>query len=996
MQGFDNKSKLRAITFDYFRGKDLQIHPKKLLTMHFQTFCIWLFLIFPVLLSAQNTAEIAARYDQGKDAYYDDKDYEAARDYFQQALALKKKTGIEDEQLMKIYLRLGKAERRLRLHEDAVKNFLYGKALAEKLFTEKSDQNAEFLFELGNVYSSQYLPAKAIATFEECLDIQIQLEGAENEQVADLYVTIGYSLVKMSDFENAENYYKKAFDLYHRVADPEKSKAFYRIHSYMGNLYRYQGDYGRAINYLQKALDLKIKHEDGVTPSAAVYYRNLSRAYNQNGDHEKALPLMEKAKNLTVEEFGPKHSSTAGAYGELGNIYADLVQYQMALELYEKAIAIQELSMPPTHPYVIAGIQNIATVYEDMGDYQKANENYKEALNRFRAAPYMPPQKVAETMNRMALNYLALEEPLKADVMVLSAFEQIAPGFDLEGDYQTSDWEKVINLPIMLDLLATKVQIREALYQRAGKEEPDATNFEYLDLMVKLMERLKQTYVSEETIQDLQETYQYAYEQAVELGYELVQFSQKSEYLERTFLIAEKSKAGILSKAIRNSDALEKAKIPVELQDVLSSLKSEIAGLESSLLSAKNDEIQQEWLDKKIEYEQLIRSLEETQPAYFELKYGDPELSIKDVQGKLPDSETAIVSYYLTPSDLFIFVLDEKEVEIFREPLEKASLNQMIAAYRKVNQAVLEQKALSTSEMVQPHQALYQVLISPIQNKISGYKQLVVIPHGAMYYISFESLMPSIADAEAKGLKALPFLIQTHQIQYAWSAGLWAKTGYENRETSLAFAGFAPQFGASSVSSGYRASLSSLPYAKSEIEAAAKVFEAQPFLGASAKESSFYEIAQKARILHFATHAIVDDEVPLRSGLYFETTGDSLNDGFLNALEIYNLPLIADLVVISACHTGFGPVVEGEGVMNLGRAFTYAGSESVLYSLWLANDFSSAQIFEAFYQELGAGASSSEALHQARLQYLDEADPLTAHPAYWGHLVLMGGGLYES
>ncbi|MEM1220200.1 MAG: CHAT domain-containing protein, partial [Bacteroidota bacterium] len=103
-----------------------------------------------------------------------------------------------------------------------------------------------------------------------------------------------------------------------------------------------------------------------------------------------------------------------------------------------------------------------------------------------------------------------------------------------------------------------------------------------------------------------------------------------------------------------------------------------------------------------------------------------------------------------------------------------------------------------------------------------------------------------------------------------------------------------------------------------------------------------------------------------------------------------NSSLEADLVVMNACNTGYGKILEGEGVMSLGRAFSYAGCKSVLMSLWLASDASSAQIIQDFYDYSTAGYSKSEALRLAKLDYAQSFDPVAGHPAFWSHLVLFG------
>jgi CHAT domain-containing protein len=128
----------------------------------------------------------------------------------------------------------------------------------------------------------------------------------------------------------------------------------------------------------------------------------------------------------------------------------------------------------------------------------------------------------------------------------------------------------------------------------------------------------------------------------------------------------------------------------------------------------------------------------------------------------------------------------------------------------------------------------------------------------------------------------------------------------------------------------------------------------------------------------------------MQSRLLFAPQRDTVEDGLLHAYELYNLRLPADLAVLSACNTGFGRLQAGEGVMSLAHAFRYAGCRSIVMSLWPAEDESTAFIVERFYAHLAGGLPKDEALRLARLDYLDQADPLRAHPYYWTHLVAMG------
>lgn len=126
------------------------------------------------------------------------------------------------------------------------------------------------------------------------------------------------------------------------------------------------------------------------------------------------------------------------------------------------------------------------------------------------------------------------------------------------------------------------------------------------------------------------------------------------------------------------------------------------------------------------------------------------------------------------------------------------------------------------------------------------------------------------------------------------------------------------------------------------------------------------------------------------SSLAFTENRDSLEDNFLQAHEIAHLHLNADLVVLSACETGYGKFEQGEGVISLARSFMYAGTPSLVVSLWQVNDQSTSVIMNSFYQNIANGMQKDVALRQAKLEYLKIAKDIAGHPAFWSAFIQLG------
>jgi len=193
-----------------------------------------------------------------------------------------------------------------------------------------------------------------------------------------------------------------------------------------------------------------------------------------------------------------------------------------------------------------------------------------------------------------------------------------------------------------------------------------------------------------------------------------------------------------------------------------------------------------------------------------------------------------------------------------------------------------------------------------------------------------------------------------------------------------------------STSSNLRGSLIKLRWAEQEVKEIIKITHGNSYIRQQATEQRFKQEAGKANIIHLATHAITDDENPMYSKLVFALDTSAGEDGFLNTYELYNMQLNADLVVLSACNTGYGKLYRGEGVMSLARGFMYAGCRRIMMSLWSVDDQSSAKIMTLFYQNLAGGLTINEALRHAKLTYLRTADKVKSNPFYWAGFVSIG------
>jgi CHAT domain-containing protein len=284
-------------------------------------------------------------------------------------------------------------------------------------------------------------------------------------------------------------------------------------------------------------------------------------------------------------------------------------------------------------------------------------------------------------------------------------------------------------------------------------------------------------------------------------------------------------------------------------------------------------------------------------------------------------------------------------------------------------------------------------------------KNLIIVPDGVLCYLPFETLI--LGESE-KG-KAT-FLIENFQVSYAPSvtslallAGRRPATGEPGRILALGdpvYASARPHTSPGQKTEGdvlreiYQDNgfeFSRLPYSRREVLGIASAFRDKNvdlLTGWEARED-FVKThpLENYRIIHFACHGFLDESAPHRSALVLSLDSDLEEDGFLQAREVYELRLKADLVVLSACQTGRGRLESGEGLLGLPRMFFYAGARATISSLWKITDRSTASLMQALYEQLAAGADAGRALRKAKLEMLKTK---FAHPFYWGGFVLHG------
>src|SRR5215510_9911407 len=426
-------------------------------------------------------------------------------------------------------------------------------------------------------------------------------------------------------------------------------------------------------------------------------------------------------------------------------------------------------------------------------------------------------------------------------------------------------------------------------------------------------------------------------------------------------------------------------------------LQERVAGLKAKLPSADEPpgDLRRELREAEKAYDSFLAKVRKQNKEQTSLMTVEP-LTLKEVQELLPPGVT-LVEYFVGQVSTRIWVIEKEKMQYVGIRLGKQELAERVKTLRESIFTLGERDKFNEASGV-----LYKQLIEPLVPYITG-KELIIVPHDVLHYLPFHALMGS--DGR--------YLIEKYPVYYLSSASL-LQFVKEKRKTGgekvLAFGN--PDLGDPEKN---------LEYAELEAEEVKNVYpQSTVYVKKEASEEKSKSLSPTHDILHFATHAQLDEDDPLSSAVLLAR--EDKEDGRLEVREIFGMELKANLVVLSGCETGLGKLSTGDELVGLTRAFIYAGTPSVVASLWSVDDSSTAHLMASFYRNLKT-MTKVEALRQAQLALIrgggrsdllarrgvggigklgetqksesPSQNPIsvsTSHPYFWAPFILVGDG----
>ena len=797
-----------------------------------------------------------------------------------------------------------------------------------KLAEELGDKTiiGDALNSMAIVYALQSDYPKALALFQR--NLQIKEEIGKKGDIANELSNIGNVYVYQSDKMRALEYYQRSLKLAQEVGDKAGSSA--TINS-IGNLYYSQGNNAQALEYFQQSL--KIKQEIGDKPGAARALNNIGVIYSVQGQYAQALDYLQQNAKIW-EELGDK-LGLVEVWHYIGGVYLQKGDYSQALAYEQKALTpAQALGNNGLIGEILVAISESNL---RLGQYREANE-YAERAAAIAVQLGIPDVLWnAKTIGGKA--HLALNQP----------------------DLARQDF---------LDSIATIEKLRG---QVAGGEQEQQRFFE-----------------------NKTEAYQ-----------ALVQLSLAQQDTTAALSYAERAKSRVLLDVLSSGRAkITKAMTSDELKRDRE-LSAEIASLNTQLARLKTQskppEAQvadvQARLDKtRLEYEAFQAGLYAAHPE-LKVQRGETQpLTLDEAAALLPDDQTAILEYVVTEDKSYLFVIRRASKEARNKAVELTvhTLNVKRTELTQMAESFLQRVAERDLTIKQPARRLYDLLIKPAEGQLRGVRKLCIVPDGTLWNVPFQALHEGERGylLEQYAVVYAPSLSVLREMQRKGDALRTATTAHKPTQSTLLAMGNPALSGDTVMKVRFTRRdepLSPLPDAEKEVNTLGQLYGrgSRVLTGQQAREAIMKAEAGKYKVLHFATHAILDDRNPLYSHIILSRTDNDMHeDGLLEAWEIMKLDLNAELAVLSACETARGRIAAGEGIIGMSWALFVAGSPSAVVSQWKVDSARSSELMVEFHRNLlDKRGTKSEALRQAALKVSRGS---YNHPVYWAGFILIG------
>lgn len=889
-------------------------------------------------------------------------------------------TAVSKRQAIKKYLEVLQNYRNLPVSEASVREVRF--------------QSAIILRRIGKAYQSLAESEQALAYYNQALPIFTEL-GEISQQARTLH-DLGMLYNVFGERQKVLDYLEAAQRLYQRIGDAAGVGLTF---SNMGWIhYFFLGARQKGIELYEQALKVYQKAGDRTGESNTL--SQIAWGYYGLGDNQQALNYYKQA--IEVAKQADYKSGEASASIYISQVYEALGKKQLALDALMRS---QKLYQELGNRSELARVyRHLSSVYWTFDEPQKAVELKKKSVSIYRELGERIDEGIL--LSEIGLLYSSMNQPLQA----LDALNQS-----------------------LIVTKATRDCFGEAdtLYQiaRIETEENKLTEaIEKMEASIKITEDLRISVFSQNLRTSFFSMRRDRYEFYIYLLMRLHKSNPSAGYDAKALHASERSRARSLLELLVEAKADLRSNVNTELLQQESIISKQIDKLEKrqiELLNSQHTPGQATALETEIfqlyqKYEEIKAEIKETNPGYAAITQPRP-LTLSEIQSNLLDDNTLLLEYSLGEERSYLWAVTKTSINSYELPKQV----DIEKAIQRFQQEELVPIRMRSAQSVLAVDTLSQILLQPIAKQL-GNKRLVIVADGSLQTIPFSALVipkesqnqnvftPLIAHNEivnlpsASTLAVLRNQIKARQVAPKTIAVLAdpvfsKKDGRLKHHTANSNNGTIPSLENIPITQvelkdslrDARINLTRLLGTRAEAEAIMALVpdtERTQFLDFQANKSSATnpDLAQY-RIIHFATHGILNTVRPELSGVVMSLVDEqgTPQNGFLRLRDIFNLNLPAELVVLSACQTGQGQEVKGEGIIGLTRGFMYAGAARVLVSLWKVDDQATAELMKRFYRGMFQdNLTPAAALRQAQVEM--SQIPQWSSPYYWAAFVLQG------
>jgi CHAT domain-containing protein len=893
-----------------------------------------------------------------------------------------------------IYSQSGRYAEALPLSEKAY-------SLRKKVRGEKHPETLTSLTSLAYIYSQLGRYAEALPLYEKAYSLRTEMLGEKHSETLTNLSSLAYIYSQLGRYAEALPLYEKAYSLIHEVRGEKHSETLSSL-SRLAYIYSRLGRYAEALPLSEKAYSLIQEVLGEKHPETLTSLSSLASIYSQLGRYAEALPLSKNAYSLRKKVRGEKHLDTLTSLSSLAYIYSELGRYAEALPLYEKAYSIRTEVLGEKHQDTLSSLSSLAYIYSHhLGRYAEALPLSEKAYSLIKE---VLGEKHPETLTSLG-NLAAIYSELGRYAEALPLYEKAySIRTEVLGEKHQDTLSSLNNLAVLTENPQKSIQL--------------------LEKFVSGVENLRSSDLSAENRQALFKKWVPGY-------FRLSRLYMIQARLQDAFRLAEMSKARTLLESLTAKLATQQSGLTSLEQQKLQDYDARLAFLNNRIAKALDENRLEEKITLETEKNQLVNQLNDFDrelmakyPKYAQLNKVQ-FVGAKEGTKYLP-KDAVLISYLINENHVLAFTLQADGTLTAHNLGKIPNLQENLEKYRKRLPRSKNEKPTLPGAPIRFNEnislILGEQLLAPLKDIIEDKSHWIISPSGALALIPFETLrlegeeQPVIAQHQISYVQSLSVLamLQKRDTVYkslknrgtllAMGAPLYTGVGTakdKGNPTDFKIADQMVMRGGDYVRAFRqigRDKWKNLEGAFTELSQLEDLFkETKPriYKQAEATEAKLQTLNQQGilaqhRYLVFSAHGYLSPQVPTLSSIVLGQVNNPPGvDGYVTAGEWPSYDLKSDLMVLSACQTGVGEIVSGEGVMGLPYAFYVAGNKNTILTLWSISDEVTVEFITSFFTKLKAGVGQIEALTATKREFLAKGGRY-ANPKYWAAFVLYG------